>query len=280
MHTIDTNEITATVARLCQESCFELEADVRAALSNARDREESPVGREILDQLLVNADIAEQERIPICQDTGILVVFLEMGQDATIVGGDLYAAITEGVRLGYTEGYLRKSVVKSPLERVNTGDNTPPVIHCRIVPGDRLRITVAPKGAGSENMSTLKMLKPAQGLEGVKEFVIETVSAAGPNACPPLTVGVGIGGTMEKAALIAKEALLRPLGKSNPDPAAADLEADLLTEINKLGLGPMGLGGRVTALAVHVEIYPTHIASLPVAVNINCHASRHKSAQL
>jgi len=280
MRTINTDDITAAVARLCQEACFELEADVRAALENALEREVSPVGREILRQLLANAGIAESERIPMCQDTGIVVVFLEVGQEAAVTGGDLYAAVTEGVRRGYTEGYLRKSVVKSPLERVNTGDNTPPVIHCRIVPGDRLRITVVPKGAGSENMSALKMLKPADGVEGVKQFVLDTVLAAGPNACPPLTVGVGIGGTMEKAALMAKEALVRPLGKPSPDPAAAALEAELLEKINALGLGPMGLGGRVTALAVHVELYPTHIASLPVAVNINCHAMRHKSVLL
>ncbi|MDI6709533.1 MAG: fumarate hydratase [Thermoanaerobacterales bacterium] len=280
MRTINTDDIIAAVARLCQEACFELEADVRAALENARGKEVSPVGREILEQLLTNAAIAESERIPMCQDTGIVVVFLDVGQEAAIVGGDLYAAVTEGVHQGYTEGYLRKSVVKSPLERVNTGDNTPPVIHCRIVPGDQLRITVVPKGAGSENMSALKMLKPADGVEGVKQFVIDTVLAAGPNACPPLTVGVGIGGTMEKAALMAKEALVRPLGRPNPDPAAAALEAELLERINALGLGPMGLGGRVTALAVHVELYPTHIASLPVAVNINCHAMRHKSTLL
>lgn len=280
MRTIKTDDITAAVARLCQEACFELEADVRAALENAREIEVSPVGREILEQLLTNAAIAESERIPMCQDTGIVVVFLDVGQEAAIAGGDLCAAVTEGVRRGYGEGYLRKSVVKSPLERVNTGDNTPPVIHCRIVPGDQLRITVVPKGAGSENMSALRMLKPADGVEGAKQFVVDTVLAAGPNACPPLTVGVGIGGTMEKAALMAKEALVRPLGRPNPDPAAAALEAELLERINALGLGPMGLGGRVTALAVHVELYPTHIASLPVAVNINCHAMRHKSTLL
>lgn len=280
MRTIHTDDITAAVARLCQEACFKLEADVRAALESAREQEVSPVGREILEQLLTNAAIAESERIPMCQDTGIVVVFLEVGQETAIVGEDLYAAVTEGVRRGYIEGYLRKSVVKSPLERVNTGDNTPPVIHCRIVPGDKLRVTVVPKGAGSENMSALRMLKPADGIEGVKQFVIDTVLAAGPNACPPLTIGVGIGGTMEKAALMAKEALVRPLGRPNPDPAAAALEAELLEKINALGLGPMGLGGRVTALAVHVELYPTHIASLPVAVNINCHAMRHKSALL
>ncbi|MDI6632593.1 MAG: fumarate hydratase, partial [Thermoanaerobacteraceae bacterium] len=230
-------------------------------------------------KLLANAALARQEGIPVCQDTGVAVVFLEVGQDLRIVG-DLEAAVHEGVRCGYREGYLRTSVVRHPLNRVNTGDNTPAVIHTRVVPGDRLRITVAPKGAGSENMSALRMLKPADGVEGVKRFVLEVVENAGPNACPPLVVGVGIGGTMEKAALLAKEALLRPLGSHSDDPLAAALEAELLEAINRSGIGPLGLGGRVTALAVHVSVYPCHIASLPVAVNLNCHAARHRSAEL
>jgi len=278
LRTVDCQVVTDVVARLCQEACLELEADVRAALEKARNKEASPVGKDILGIILQNAAVAEQERIPMCQDTGIVVVFVELGQDLTIVGGSLTEAITEGVRRGYTEGYLRKSVVSDPIRRINTGDNTPPVIHFKVVSGNKLKISVVPKGAGSENMSALRMLKPADGIEGAKKFVLETVLAAGPNACPPLTVGVGIGGTMEKAALMAKEALLRPIGVAHPDPQVAALESEILKEINALGIGPMGLGGSVTALAVHVEVFATHIASLPVAVNLNCHAARHKTA--
>jgi fumarate hydratase subunit alpha len=279
MRTVQAEEIAAAVARLCREANVALGADVLNALKEALKHEESPQGKDVLEKLLANAALARQEGIPVCQDTGVAVVFLEVGQEVHIVG-DLEAAVNEGVRQGYTEGHLRKSVVRHPLDRVNTGDNTPAVIHTRVVPGDRLRITVAPKGAGSENMSALRMLKPADGVEGVKRFVLEVVENAGPNACPPLVVGVGIGGTMEKAALLAKEALLRPLGSHSDDPLAAALEAELLEAINRSGIGPLGLGGRVTALAVHVEVYPCHIASLPVAVNLNCHAARHRSAEL
>lgn len=279
MRTIAAGEITAVVARLCREANVTLGEDVLQVLEAAREREESPRGRDVLDKLLANARLAQEEGMPLCQDTGVAVVFLEVGQDLHIAG-DLEAAVHEGVRRGYSEGYLRKSVVRHPLDRVNTGDNTPAVIHYRIVPGDRLKITVAPKGAGSENMSALRMLKPADGVEGVKRFVLEVVEKAGPNACPPLVVGVGIGGTMEKAALLAKEALLRPLGSHSDDPLVAALETELLEAISRSGIGPLGLGGRVTALAVHVEVYPCHIASLPVAVNLNCHAARHRSAEL
>ncbi len=233
--------------------------------------EESPTGQEILNMILENARIAREEMIPICQDTGFAVVFLEVGQDVCFVGGDLTEAIVEGVRQGYTEGYLRKSILSDPIKRVNTGDNTPPVVHLEIVPGERVKVIVAPKGGGSENMSGIAMLRPADGIEGVKSFVIERVKAAGGNPCPPIVVGVGIGGTFEYCALLAKKALLRPLGQRNPDPFYAALEEELLEKINATGIGPQGLGGRVTALDVHVETYPCHIASL----HLNCHATRH-----
>lgn len=250
------------------------------ALSTAEEKEVSQSGREILKLLIKNAQVAKEEQIPICQDTGFAVVFVELGQNVHIEGGDFVEAINAGVRKGYQEGYLRKSIVGDPIDRVNTGDNTPCVIHTKIVPGDNLKITVAAKGGGSENMSALKMLKPADGLDGVKNFVIDTVKAAGPNACPPLIVGVGIGGTMEKAALLAKEALLRDVGSTNPNPKLAQLEKEWLKEINQLGIGPQGFGGSTTALAVHIKTFGTHIASLPVAVNLNCHAARHKTAIL
>lgn len=277
---IRVEQIIDAVARLCQQANYDLGQDVLDAIKNAYESEQSVTGKDILQQLVENARIAKDESVPMCQDTGFAVVFLELGQDVRIEGGGLEDAINEGVRKGYQEGYLRKSIVGHPLDRKNTGDNTPAVIHTRIVPGDRLKITVAPKGGGSENMSAIKMLKPAEGVEGVKNFVIETVKAAGPNPCPPIIVGVGIGGTFEKAALLAKEALLRPVGQASVDPYAAQLEKELLEEINKLGIGPQGLGGTTTALAVHVNTYPAHIASLPVAVNINCHASRHKEIEL
>ncbi|MCS5695908.1 fumarate hydratase [Desulfofundulus thermocisternus] len=280
MRLIDAATITATVAELCQKANYELGEDVLRAFNEALDQEISLTGKDVLQQLLENARIAREEQVPMCQDTGFAVVFLEIGQEVMITGGDLYEAVNEGVRRGYRDGYLRKSIVDHPLRRKNTGDNTPAVIHTRIVPGDKLRIVVAPKGGGSENMSGLRMLKPAEGVEGVKNFVIGQVRAAGPNPCPPVVVGVGIGGTFEKAALLAKEALLRPLGQPHPDAEIAALEKELLEAINNLGIGPQGLGGRITALAVHVEVYPCHIASLPVAVNINCHASRHKEAVL
>lgn len=246
----------------------------------AYEQEVSLTGKEILQILLKNAEIARNEQVPICQDTGYTVIFAELGQDVRIEGGDFYEAINEGVRRGYTEGYLRKSIVSHPLERKNTGDNTPAVIHTKIVPGENLRIIVAPKGGGSENMSAIKMLKPADGVEGVRKFIIDTVKTAGPNPCPPIVVGVGIGGTFEKAAMLAKEALLREVGEKSKYPDIAKLEEELLEEVNKLGIGPQGLGGKTTALGVNIEIYAAHIASLPVAVNLNCHVARHKEVVL
>ena len=278
---IRAEDVTATVARLCQEANVYLGDDVLAALERARAEEPSPVGRAVLDQILQNAQIARQEQMPLCQDTGLAVVFVEMGQDAHVVGGDLRQAITEGVRKGYIEGYLRKSAVTQPFSaRVNTKDNTPPIIHFDVVPGDHLKITVAPKGAGSENMSALRMLVPADGRQGIVDFVVDVVDRAGANPCPPIIVGVGIGGTAEQTVYLAKHALLRPVGQPSPDPEVAALEAELLERINDLGIGPAGLGGRCTALAVHVETYPCHIASMPAAVNIQCHAARHKEAVL
>ncbi|MBU7007613.1 fumarate hydratase [Phosphitispora fastidiosa] len=277
MKTIKYEDIVSVVSGLCQEANYYLEEDVLRAIQKSREQEDSPLGINILDQLIENAKIAREERLPMCQDTGFAVFFVEVGQDLRLEGGVLEDAINEGVRQGYTEGYLRKSIVGHPLERKNTGDNTPAIIYTNLVAGDKLKITIAPKGGGSENMSGVRMLKPAQGVEGVKSFVIETVDKAGSNPCPPIVVGVGIGGTMEKAALLAKQALLRPLDQRHEDPSIATLEEDLLEEINKLGIGPQGLGGRTTALAVNVEIFPAHIASLPVAVNINCHSARHKT---
>ncbi|MEW6541322.1 MAG: fumarate hydratase [Bacillota bacterium] len=280
MRTLDCKTVVEVTSRLCREANCVLEPDVVAALEMARREEISPTGKDVLGQLLENAQIAVREEIPLCQDTGIAVVFVEVGQDVRLVDGSLEEAVVRGVREGYEQGYLRKSVVADPLNRVNTGDNTPPVIHWRVVSGDRLKISVMPKGAGSENMSALKMLKPAEGLDGVKRFILETVSSAGPNPCPPLVVGVGLGGTLEKAALLAKEALLRPVGTKNPVAELAGLEESLRVLLNGLGIGPMGLGGRVTVLAVHILTYPTHIAMLPVAVNLNCHVVRHKTAVL
>ncbi len=281
MREIRAQDVTTTVSRLCQEACVYLGEDVLAALEKAHADEPSPVGRAALQQILQNAEVARQEQMPLCQDTGLTVVFVELGQDAHVVGGDLRAAITEGVRQGYVEGYLRKSVVTQPFSaRVNTKDNTPPVIHFDIVPGDRLRIIVVPKGGGSENMSFLRTLVPADGRQGVIDFVVECVDRAGANPCPPIIVGVGVGGTVEQTTYIAKRALLRPVGRPSPDPEVAALEADILARVNRLGIGPAGLGGRWTALAVHVETYPCHIASMPVAVNIQCHSARHKEAVL
>ena len=279
MKEINVTQITETVAKLCIDACLYLGDDVVELLHQAREKEVSNFGCYILDRMLENLKIASEQQIPMCQDTGMTVVFLEIGQDVHITGGNLEDAINEGVRRGYQEGYLRKSVL-SPLERVNTKDNTPAVIHTQIVPGDNLKIMVAPKGAGSENMSRLKMLKPADGLEGIKEFVLETVTLAGGCPCPPLILGIGIGGTMEKAAILAKKALLRKAGAPSTDSLAAELETEILKLVNKTGIGPQGLGGKVTALAVHIETYPTHIAELPVAVNIQCHAARHKEAIL
>lgn len=277
---IHTAEIVKTVTELCQESNFNLGQDMMDGLQQACKQETSLIGRDVIQQLIMNANIARAEQVPICQDTGFTVVFVELGQDVHIVGGDFYEAINEGVRKGYTEGYLRSSIVSHPFLRKNTGDNTPAVIHTKIVSGEHLRLIVTPKGGGSENMSAVKMLTPSEGVAGVKKFVVEVVRVAGPNPCPPVIVGVGIGGTFEKAAQLSKEALLRNLGEKSKHPDIARLEEELIKEINKLGIGPQGLGGRTTALAVHVEIYATHIASLPVAVNINCHAARHKEAVL
>ncbi|HHW32123.1 MAG TPA: fumarate hydratase [Clostridiaceae bacterium] len=280
MKIIKVEEIIETVERLAIESNIFLQRDIETAIKNSIDIEESDIGKSILEQLISNAQIAAEEKIPICQDTGMAVVFAEVGQDVHIEGGSLTEAINEGVRRGYRNGYLRSSVVEDPIYRKNTGDNTPAVIHYDIVEGDSLKITMMPKGFGSENMSGLAMLKPSDGIEGVKRFVIDTVDKAGPNPCPPIIVGVGIGGTMEKAAILAKKALLKPVGKANPVEYLNNLEKELLEEINKLGIGPGGLGGRVTALSVNIEVFPTHIAGLPVAVNISCHATRHVGAVL
>jgi len=273
--------IVSEVARLAHEANNFLGDDVLRALRKARQNEESAVGREILDQILTNAQIAADERVPLCQDCGLAVVFVELGQDAHVTGGYLYDAINEGIRQGYEVGYLRKSVVQRPYTaRINTRDNTPAVIHTDIVPGDKLRITVLPKGGGCENMSYLKMLPPAAGRQGVVDFIVESVDRSGANPCPPVIIGVGIGGTADKAMGMAKHALLREVGAPSSDPENAELEAELLERINNLGIGPMGLGGRITALAVHVESAPAHIASLPVAVNTQCHSARWKSVVL
>lgn len=281
MREIEASTITQTVAQLCQEANFVLGEDVLAALKQAQQTEESPLGREVLGQLIKNARIAEKERLPLCQDCGTTVVFLEVGQETHIIGGDLYAAIEEGVRQGYTQGYLRQSIVSQPFSaRINTRDNTPPVIHTEIVPGDRVKVIVMPKGGGAENMSKFTMLKPGDGRQGIIDLVVTTVDEAGGNPCPPLIVGLGIGATSEKTMLLAKKALLRPVAKPNPDPEIADLEKGILARINDLGIGPLGLGGRTTALAIHAEVMPTHIASLPVAVNLQCHSARHKEAVL
>jgi len=281
MREINCQEIIDTVARLCIESNYYLGEDVLGALHDAREKEVSPVGQAVLDQILENVEIAAQGELPLCQDTGVLVAFLELGQEVHIVGGDLYEAINEGVRKGYQEGYLRKSVVNQPFSaRVNTRDNTPAVIHTEIVPGDKLKITVCPKGGGSENMSYLKMFSPAAGRQGIIDWVVECVNRSGANPCPPIIVGVGVGGTIGQTTLIAKKALLRPVGQPNPDSEVAELEAEILERVNKLGIGPQGLGGRITALAVHVATFPCHIASMPAVVNIQCHSARHKEAVL
>lgn len=257
------------------EACTELPFDVRNALDKAKSAEKNPVAVDVLNTIIENYKIADDNKVPICQDTGMACVFLEIGQDVHLTDGSLEEAVHEGVRQGYTEGYLRKSVVRDPIRRGNTGDNTPAMIYEKIVPGDKVRITLAPKGFGSENMSAIRMLKPAQGLDGVKTFIIETVKKAGPNPCPPIVVGIGIGGTFDKCALLAKKALLRPLDQENPDPYYAALEKELLEAINGLDIGPQGFGGLTTALGVNIETLPTHIAGLPVAVNINCHVTRH-----
>lgn len=275
MRTVQVNKITKNIKEMCIEANHFLSKDMKKALEIATENEEAPVGKQILNQLKENLTIAAEEMIPICQDTGMAVVFLEVGQDVHLEGGTLEEAVHEGVRQGYVEGYLRKSVVSDPIIRENTKDNTPAVIHTRIVAGDKVKIKVAPKGFGSENMSRVFMLKPADGLEGVRNAILTAVKDAGPNACPPMVVGVGVGGTFEKCALMAKEALTRETGVHSSVPWVRDLEEEMLEKINELGIGPGGLGGRTTALAVHVNTYPTHIAGLPVAVNICCHVNRH-----
>lgn len=279
MREINISQITTAIRDLCIKANTHLGEDVLEAFNKAIELEVSPTGKDILEKLLENARIAREEEIPICQDTGFAVVFVELGQEVHLVGGDLKEAINEGVRQGYQEGYLRKSICH-PFTRKNTGDNTPAVIYIDIVPGERVRLIVAPKGGGSENMSRVTMLTPAVGMEGVKDFVVQRVKESGANPCPPIIVGVGIGGTFETAALLAKRTLLRPLGSQNPNTELASLEAQLYEEINALGIGPQGLGGRITSLAVHVAMMESHIASLPVAVNIQCHAARHKEVEL
>ena len=276
MREISAKDITQAVRRLCIEANCHLPADMKKRIEYCRDQEDWPQAREILDRIMENYRIADAGEQPICQDTGMACVFLKIGQEVHI-SGDVNEAVNEGVRLGYAEGYLRKSVVRDPLDRVNTGDNTPAIVYYELVPGDRIEITVAPKGFGSENMSQIRMLRPSDGLQGVKDFVLKVVEEAGPNPCPPIVVGVGIGGTFDKAAFLAKKALLRPVDQMNRDPFYANLETELLEEINKLGIGPQGFGGKTTALAVNIETFPTHIAGLPVAVNINCHVTRHRT---
>jgi len=281
MRKVKASIIRETVKRLCIDSNMYLPADVVRALREALEREESPLGREILLDLIKNQEIAREDRVPLCQDTGFAVFFIELGQEVSIVDGSFAEAVQEGVRQGYREGYLRKSIVEDPLfSRENTKDNTPAVIHLSLVPGDRIRINFAPKGGGSENMSALAMLKPADGIEGIKNFVLDTVIKAGSKPCPPIIVGVGIGGTIEVTTLLAKKALLKEVGERHPDPAFAALEVELLKEINNLGIGPQGLGGRITALDLHINTFPAHIASMPVAVNLQCHAARHLEAEI
>ena len=281
MREIDANIVTETLSGLLQDACYRLPADAIAALRRASEREESPAARNVLVKLLENAEIATRDEVPLCQDTGMAVVFLELGQDAHVIGGDLYEAVQEGVRRAYADGYLRKSVVSQPFSvRINTKDNTPAVIHTTIVPGEKLKITALSKGFGSENMSRLAMLTPAAGRKGVIDFVVKCVDEAGANPCPPIIVGVGIGGTAEKCMLLAKQSLLRRVGVPHPDCEIAELEDEILKRVNDLGVGAMGYGGKITALAVHVEVFPTHIASLPVAVNLQCHSVRHGEATL
>ena len=275
MTKIDVSMIQSNIAEMCVEANYRLPSDVLMALQKSEEEESSPIGKDILKDLITNASLAKEKDIPMCQDTGMAVLFIEIGQNVQLVGGDVNEAINEGVRQGYQKGYLRKSVVSDPLERINTKDNTPAIIHYQIVPGDELKIALAPKGFGSENMSQSKMLKPSDGVKGVEEFILKVVSEAGPNPCPPIVVGVGIGGTIEKAAILAKKALTRDIGTENPKQFYADLEKKMLRGVNDLGIGPQGLGGNTTALAVHIEEFPTHIAGLPVVVNINCHATRH-----
>ena len=279
MREINVKWITEKVRDLCMKANTDLGEDVLQALDRAIEKEESPLGLEILKELKENARIAKEENVPICQDTGFAIVFIELGQEVHLVGGDLNGAIQEGVRQGYRDGYLRKSICH-PFTRTNTGDNTPAIIHTEVVPGDKIKMTVAPKGGGSENMSRVVMLTPSDGIEGIKRYVVQRVKESGSNPCPPTIVGIGVGGNFEQAALLAKKSLLRPLGSKNPDPELEKLESEILTEINQLGIGPQGLGGRTTSLGVHILMMPCHIASFPLAVNIQCHAQRHKEVIL
>ena len=280
MRELDVSVVRDAVARLCVAANTRLPEDVKKAIDEFRSKEDWAIAKGVLENIVENYKIADRENVPICQDTGMACVFLEVGQEVHFVGGGLYDAVNEGVRRGYTEGYLRKSVVADPIRRGNTGDNTPAVVYTDIVPGDKVKITVGPKGFGSENMSAIKMLKPSDGLDGVKQFILDTVEKAGSNPCPPMVVGVGIGGTFEKAAYLAKKALIRPLDVRNPDPYYAELETELLDRINALGIGPQGFGGMTTALGLNIEVLPTHIAGLPCAVNIGCHATRHATEVL
>ncbi len=277
MREVNCGKIIDTIREMCIEATHFLSKDMKCALSNAVEKEESPLGKQVLESLEENLEIAGNNMIPICQDTGMAVIFIELGQDVHVVGGSLEAAVNEGVRRGYVDGYLRKSVVKDPIYRENTKDNTPAIIHYTIVPGNTVKITLAPKGFGSENMSRVVMLKPADGIEGVKKAILDTVDAAGPNACPPMVIGVGIGGDFEKCAIMAKHALTRPVGEHSEIPYVRELEEEMLDKINRLGIGPGGLGGTVTAFAINIETYPTHIAGLPLAINICCHVNRHCS---
>ena len=281
MRDIDCKQITETISNLFQEACLYLPEDVLTALKQAREKEESPVAKDVLSQMIQNTEVSVKEKIPLCQDTGAAVVLLELGQEAHITGGDLNTCINEGVRQGYDKGYLRKSMVNQPFSaRVNTKDNTPAIIHTDIVPGDKLKISVIPKGGGSENCSRLTVMPPAKGRQGIIDFVVNLVNESGSNPCPPIIIGLGIGGTTDKTMAMAKKALLRKVGKPNPDPEIATLEKEILQRVNNLGIGPMGYGGRTTALAVHAEVFPAHIASMPVAVNIQCWCARHKEAVL
>ncbi|MDO5344680.1 MAG: fumarate hydratase [Lachnospiraceae bacterium] len=277
MREIEVSQITDVVERLCIAANEHLPEDVKDGIRRCRACEDGVIAQGVLDNIIENFEIADRECVPICQDTGMACVFLEIGQDVHLTGGFLEDAVNEGVRRGYDKGYLRKSVVKDPIRRGNTGDNTPAMIYTEIVPGEQIKITVGPKGFGSENMSAIRMFKPSAGLQGIKDFILETVETAGPNPCPPMVVGVGIGGTFDKAALLAKKALMRSIDSSNPDPYYADLEKELLEKINRLGIGPQGFGGKTTAIGVNIETLPTHIAGMPCAVNINCHVTRHKT---
>ena len=280
MREINVAVITEVIEKLCIEANNHLPGDVKCAIEACRAREDSTFAQSVLDKIIENYKIADSENVPVCQDTGMACVFLEIGQDVHLVGGDLHEAVDEGVRRGYDKGYLRKSVVADPVRRGNAGDNTPAMLYTEIVPGENVKITVGPKGFGSENMSAIRMLKPSDGLQGIKNFILETVEAAGPNPCPPMVIGVGIGGTFDKVALLAKKAVMRPLDTHNPDPFYAELEAEMLEKVNALGIGPQGFGGKTTAIGLNIETLPTHIAGMPCAININCHVTRHQTEVL